>query len=121
MEPDHLDQMLASYARQPLPPLSGPSVANVWGEIERRRRPSVWSRAFSVLDWREHFTEPRLAVAALAFAVMVGVVPAMAFNRLENERMLARQSIHFDVFSAHAGSLGSVFARPVAMVNTSKR
>lgn len=62
-----------------------------------------------------------MAVAALAFAVTIGVVPAAAFNRLENERRLARQSIHFEVFSDDAGVLGSVFAKPVALVTNSKR
>ena len=121
MKPDRLENTLAAYAAQPLPPLSGPSTADVWREIEQRRRHSWRSRIFPVLDWRELFSQPRLAVAALAFAVTVGVVPAAAVNRIENERQLARQSIHFDVFSAHAGALGSVFSRPVAMVTNGKR
>ncbi len=121
MKPDRLENMLAAYAAQPLPPSSAPSTAEVWREIERRRRQSLWSRVFPVLEWRELFAEPRMAVAALAFAVLVGVVPSMALNRIENERRLARQSIHFDVFSSEAGALGSVFAKPVAMVTSSRR
>jgi hypothetical protein len=121
MKPDRLENLLAAYAAQPLPTSSAPSTAEVWREIEKRRRQSLWSRMFPLFDWRELFAEPRLAVAGVAFAVTVGVVPAMAFNRIENERRLARQSIHFDVFSSEAGALGSVFAKPVAMVANGKR
>ena len=120
MKPDSLETMLAAYAAKPLPTSSEPSTAEIWREIDRRRQ-SFWSRIFPVLDWRELFAEPRLAVAAVAFAVMVGVVPAMAYNRVENERRLARQSIHFDVFSSDAGAFGAVFAKPVAMVTSGKR
>lgn len=122
MQPDRLENMLAAYAKQPCPTSSEPSNAAIWREIElRRRKESFWSHMFTVPGWRELFAEPRLAVAAVAFAIMVGVVPAMAFNRVENERRLARQSIHFDVFSAEAGALGSVFAKPVAMVTPGRR
>jgi hypothetical protein len=121
MKPDSLEEMLVAYAAQPLPASSEPSLANVRREIDRRRRQTVWSRMFPLLDWRELFAEPRMAVAALAFAVVVGVVPTMALNRIENERRLARQSIHFDVFSSDAGALGSVFAKPAALVTPSRR
>jgi hypothetical protein len=121
MKPDQIDKLLAAYAAQPLPASSEPSTAGVWREIERRRRQSLWSRVFPVLEWRELFAEPRMAVAALAFAVLVGVVPTMAVNRIENERRLARQSIHFDVFSSDAGALGSVFAKPIAMATPGRR
>ena len=121
MKPDRLEQTLASYARDPLPAASEPSTTDVWQAIERRRRQSVWSRIFPEIDWRDFFSEPRMAAAALAFAIIVGVVPAAVFNRVENEQRLARQSIHFDVFAADAGALGSVFAKPVAMVTNGKR
>ena len=121
MKPDRLETLLAAYAAQYLPKQSGPSIAEVWHEIERRRQQPFWSQIFPVIDWHELFLEPRLAVAALAFAITVGVVPAMAFNRIENERRLARQSIHFEVFSSDAGTLGSVFAKPVAMVTPGRR
>ncbi|HVU18367.1 MAG TPA: hypothetical protein VHD32_15795 [Candidatus Didemnitutus sp.] len=121
MKPDRIDELLAAYANQPLPSSREPSADRIWRAINTRRRQSWWSRVFPVIDWRELFAEPRLAVAAVAFAIMIGVVPAMAVNRAENERRLARQSIHFEVFSADAGSLGSVFARPVAMVTPGRR
>lgn len=121
MKPDRLENLIAEYAAQPLPTFSGPSNSEVWREIERRRRESWWLRVFPVIDWRELFAEPRLAVAAVAFAVVIGVVPALALNRIEYERRLARQSIHFEVFSSDAGSLWSVFAKPVAMVTAGRR
>jgi len=120
MKPDRLENVLAAYAAQPLPIASGPSTDEVWREIEKRRRQSLWSRLFPLLDWRELLSEPRLAVAAIAFAIAVGAVPAAAFNRVENERRLARQSIHFDVFSSEAGTLGSVFSKPIALVTNGK-
>lgn len=121
MKPDQIEKLLEAYASQPLPTSTEPSIAGIWREIENRRPRSLWSRVLPVIDWHELFLEPRLAVAALAFAITVGVVPAMAFNRVDNERRLARQSMHFEVFSADAGTLGSVFAKPVAMVNSGKR
>ncbi len=121
MKPDPLETMLAAYAKQPLPSVSQPSTAVIWQQIERRRRQSAWTRMFAVLDWRELFSEPRMAVVALACAIVVGVVPAAVLNRSENERRLARQSIHFEVFAAHSAALGSVFAKPVAMATNSRR
>jgi hypothetical protein len=121
MKPDRLEAMLAAYAAQPLPPLSVAPTAGVWLEIENRRRQSWWARLFPVLDWRESFTEPRMAFAALALAVTVGVVPAMALNHAENKRELVRQSIRFDVFSSNTGSLGSVFAKPASLMANAPR
>ena len=115
MNHDPLDDMLAGYANQTLPTVMGPSEADVWRAIERRRAQSVWGRMFSIFELRELFSEPRLAVAAVAFALFVGVVPASLVSRTQNERRLARQSIHFEVFASDSGSLGSVFAKPVAM------
>lgn len=102
MKPDPLDQTLAAYARQPLPSCPEQLTADVWRDIERRRQKPAWSRLFPLLDWHELFGEPRLAVVALGFAVMIGVVPAVVFSRAENARLLARQSMHFEVFSANS-------------------
>jgi hypothetical protein len=117
MKPDCLEDMLAAYAAQPLPPLSGSPAAGVWLEIENRRKQSWWARLFPVLDWRE----PRMALTALALAVTVGVVPAIAINQAENKQELVRQSIRFDVFSSDTGSLGSVFAKPASLISHSQR
>lgn len=107
-----LDSMLADYAKHPLPTFKGPSRADVWGEIEQRRKQSSWSRVLSMLDVRDLFGEPRMALAALAVAALVGVVPAAMVGRTQNERRLARQSIHFEVFALSQNPLGSVFTEP---------
>lgn len=115
MKPDPLEQMLASYARQPLPPAPEQLTADVWRDIEHRRQKSVWSHRFPLLDWHELFGEPRLTVVALGFAVMIGMVPAAMFTRSENAKRLARQSIHFEVFSANSpAQLATIFAEPKA-------
>ncbi|MFZ5496526.1 MAG: hypothetical protein ACOZE5_14475 [Verrucomicrobiota bacterium] len=116
---NQFDALLAAYAKQPLPD-SDLSSAEIWREIDRRRTQSVWIRMFSIMELRELFAEPRLAVAALAFAAIVGVVPAVLVGQTESERHLARQSIHLDVFAPDSKALGSVFARPVAMVSSFK-
>lgn len=107
-----LDSMLTAYAKQPLPPVNGPSRSEIWGAIEQRRKQSGWKRMFSTLDLRDLFSEPRMAVAALAFAALVGMVPAAVVGRTQNERRLARQSIHFEVFAVSQNSLSSVFSQP---------
>lgn len=114
MKPDPLDRLLAEFAGQP-PHACGLSHAEVWQAIELRRGQSVWARMLSLLEWRELFSEPRIAFAGAAFAVIVGVVPAAMLGRAEDHRRLARQSIHFDVFSAESVSLGSVFSKPLAV------
>lgn len=67
----------------------------------------------SILDLRELLGEPRVAIAGLAFAVLVGTVPAVIVTRHENERQMARNSIHFEVF-------GSAFATPIAMATSDR-
>lgn len=117
---NQFDALLSAYAKQPLPD-ANVSTAEIWREIDRRRSQSVWIRMFSVLDLRELFAEPRLAMAALAFAAIVGAVPAVIVSQADSELRLARQSIHLEVFAPDAKGLGSVFARPVAVVSTFKR
>ncbi len=99
MKPDPLDQQLVDLARESLPSPPVRLTSNIWDEIERRRRQSIWARVFAMLDWREMFTEPHLTVVAVAFAVVVGVFPAALIGRAENQSRIARQSIHFDVFA----------------------
>ena len=121
MNHDPLDDMLAGYAKRTLPTVAGPSQVEGWREIERRRQQSVWRRMFAIFEVRELFSEPRMALASVAFALVVGVVPAALVSRTQNERRLARQSIHFEVFATDSASLGSVFAKPVAMASSLKR
>jgi len=107
-----LDSVLAGYAKQPLPEFKGPSRSDIWGAIELRRKQSSWTRIFSMLEIPDLFSEPRMAVAALAFAILVGMVPAALVGHTQNERRLARQSIHFEVFAVSQNSLNSVFTEP---------
>jgi hypothetical protein len=116
-----LDSMLAAYAKHPLPEFKGPSRSEIWGAIEQRRKQSSWTRIFSTLDLRDLFSEPRMAVAALAFAALVGVVPAAVLGRTQNERRLARQSIHFEVFAVSQNPLGFVFIQPGLSTSESHR
>lgn len=116
-----LDSWLASYAKQPLPDFKGPSCSEIWAAIDQRRKQSGWLRLLSTLDVRDLFSEPRMAVAALAFAILVGVVPAAVVGRAQNERRLARQSIHFEVFAVSRNLLGSVFIEPGPAPRDSRR
>lgn len=116
-----LDSILAAYAKQPLPKLRSPSRSEIWSAIEQRRKQSSWTRIFSTLDLRDLFSEPRMAVAALAFAALVGIVPAAVIGRTQNERRLARQSMHFEVFAISQNPLSSVFSQPGLAVRESSR
>ena len=102
MKPEHLEQTLASYAKQPLPACPDRLTADVWREIEQRRRHSVWTRLFQQFDWRDLSAEPRLAFAALGLALAIGLVPAFFLAKPEMEKRLARESLHFEVFSSQA-------------------
>jgi len=116
-----LDSMLEAYTKQPLPKFKGPSRSEIWGAIDQRRKQSSWTRIFSTLDLRDLFLEPRMAVAALAFAALVGMVPAAVVGRTQNERRLARQSIHFEVFAVSQNSLSSVFTQPSLAARGARR
>lgn len=97
MNPDPFDDLFSDYAKQtmPIPPQV---TTGVWSEIAQRRRRPFWSGLLPVLDWSELFREPRLMIPALALALLAGVLPA-AMERSNIETMLARESLHFDVFS----------------------
>ncbi len=107
-----LNSMLSEYARQPLPRVTGPTDAEIWREIGRRRTQSLWSRISAALELPDFISEPHLAVAALTFAAIVGIVPAVMIGRAEKERRLARQSIHLEVFAVSANTIGSVLTSP---------
>lgn len=120
MKPERLESILAEYATQPMPRLLEPSVADVWREIESRRTRPWQSRVFADIDLLDLFGQPRFALTAVALAVVAGAMPAVAMNRIEKQRELARLSIHFEVFSSQAESLGSVFAKPIALVGAAR-
>ena len=99
MNPDPLDDLLSDYSKQSPSPPQGTS--EIWREIEHRRRRPFWSGLLPTLNWNEFFREPRLVISALVLALMAGVLPA-AMVRADVSPQLARESLHFDVFSAHA-------------------
>jgi hypothetical protein len=99
MNPDPLDDLLRSYSQEPLPDPPPLPKAQIWRTIERRRRDSWWSRVFPVANWREMFREPRLAVAGLAVALVMGIVPAAAAHTFVSAPRVARESLHLDVFT----------------------
>jgi len=100
MKPDPIDRALASYAQESLPMCPDRLTSDVWREIDRRRRESVWTRLFPLLDWNELFREPRLALSAVGLALAVGLVPAFLQTRPLSDTRLARESLHFEVFSS---------------------
>lgn len=99
MNHDPLDHMLDDYARRPLSGCPDGMSANIWHEIEQRRRRPFWSRVLPLLGWRELFSEPRIAAGALACAFAIGMLPASIAARSQVEQRLAQQSFYFDVFS----------------------
>lgn len=98
MNPDPLEDLLRAYAEQPLPLPPTPSKATIWREIEQRRR-RAWFGIFPVLRWRELFAEPRLAIAGLAVALVIGIVPVAAAQSLVETSRVVRNSLHLDVFT----------------------
>lgn len=106
MNPDSFDRQLEAYARQPLPAAPTNLSAGVWREIDRQR-------AQPFLGWGELLKRPGWMLAGLAFALAVGAIPAVAFSRAQQVKRLARDSLHFDVFSPRApGQLASVLTKP---------
>ena len=106
MKNNPLEDLMAAYSKQPLPLPPKRGSADIWREIEARRRRSFWSRVLPLLEWRELFLEPRMAVAAFTLAIAVGILPGyIVMGRANAETRLARQSLHFEVFSAGATDL----------------
>ncbi len=114
MNPDPLDRLLSDYAQQSVPLRSNASRADVWTEIERRRAESPWQRLSGWMGFAELFGRPILAASALAFAALVGVVPAAMVGHSANESRLARKSIHLEAFSARSNGLAMVLAKPLS-------
>ena len=100
MKPDPIDRALTSYAQESLPTCPDRLISDVWREIASRRRQSVWTRLFPLLDWHELFREPRLALSAVGLALAVGLIPAFLQARPLPDTRLARESLHFEVFSS---------------------
>lgn len=109
MNPDPLERRLEAYAKQPLPAAPANVAGDVWREIERRRHESLLAR----LGWHELLKRPSWALAGLSFALAVGAIPAVAFSRMQQADELARDSLHFEVFSPRPrGQIVSLLAHP---------
>ena len=116
MNQDPLDPLLGDYAQHSLPRCPLDLQAGVWREIERRRHDTLAAR----LGWNELFQRPAWTLAGLVIALAVGAVPAMAFGHAQSTKQLARDSLHFEVFSPLArGQIASVFTRPDVAVPSS--
>jgi len=100
MKPDPIERALGAYAQESLPACQDRLISDVWREIDSRRRQSVWTRLFPILDWHELFREPRLALSAVGLALAVGLVPAFLQAKPVADTRLARDSLHFEVFSS---------------------
>lgn len=101
-DPNPIDRALDAYAQESLPACPDRLISDVWREIDNRRRQSVWTRLFPLLDWNELFREPRLALSAVGLALAVGLIPAFLQARPLPDTRLARESLHFEVFSSQA-------------------
>ena len=104
MNPDPLERRLDAYARHALPAAPANLHADVWREIERRRTESFLAR----LGWAELLRRPAWAAAGIAFAVAMGMIPAVAFTRAQEEKRLARASLHFGIFAPPRGPLATL-------------
>lgn len=99
MTPDPLDENLAAYARQETSFCPPDLKVGIWREIERRRQQSFWTRLLPILEWREVFSEPRVAGLAFLVAIAIGIFPVAIIAKRQTDERIARESIHFDVFS----------------------
>ena len=98
MNSDPLDDLLGAYSKQSTPPPPDRLTTGVWQEIEHRRNQTFWHRVLPSLSWLELFREPRVALPALALALLIGLLPATTVRSYGQVR-LARESLHFEVFS----------------------
>ncbi len=112
MNSDPLDNLLTSYAKQPVPTRANATRVDIWEAIERRRRQGNWRRWLTFSDLGELVGRPSLAISALAFAALVGIVPAALASRSATQSQMARQSIHLEAFSAKATGIAMVLSRP---------
>lgn len=105
MNPDPLDLLLSSYAKQPVPRTTV-SRGDVWREIECRRDAGPkWRVWFGFTDVSDFLGRPTLAFSTLVFAALVGVIPAAVVAKAQNETRLAKQSIHFEAFSSRTAGI----------------
>ena len=99
MNPDPLDDLLSAYAKQRVPTQSNATRADILAAIRQRRSASGWRQWFTFGDISDLFAKPVLTAPALAFAALIGVVPAVVVAKGRHEERLATTSIHFEAFS----------------------
>ncbi len=110
MNPDPIDELLSTYAKQLMPVAPARMTAGVWQDIERRRSRFAWLLGQS---WHELVRRPVLAYSALGLAVLAGLLPAATLASAEQHAQRARASLHFDVFSPDTSSVLLASARAV--------
>lgn len=98
-----LAALLKSYAEQPIPPFPKNLEDEVWRQIRNRSQ-----------NDREEFdlftvtlANIRLLQAAFLTAVLVGFLSGSVFNQPAKEQLLARNSLHLEVFSSDSPELPS--------------
>jgi len=97
MNSDPLDDLLHAYAKQPLALSHSNLKTGVWRRIETvRSRMLGWRFAL-----RDLLLGPRIALAGLAVALVVGIVPAVTARAMD-QSSIARTSLHLDVFSTRS-------------------
>ncbi len=120
MTPDPLDSLLRDFSRQPLPSSPAALPTLVLAEVERRRQRGGWRRWLGVFE-TELLPRPSLALAAMAVAVAVGLMPSL-WRAPEPTAGLARRSLHLESFSPRSGVAAVWFtssdASSVAPVST---
>lgn len=108
MKPDSLDDTLKGCAREPLPPAPTQERLSsaVFAEIARRRRRPFSERILPLLGWSELFFEPRVAIPAVALAVLIGLAPTFAL-RAGARPPTAKESLHLEIFATQAPGMPS--------------
>ena len=97
MNKDPLEDILREYSESGIPSESPYLRQQVRKSIDCRRGKWSINKLFPILDWREIVAQRSLTAAALATALVVGMLP-VAFAVRGREADLVRASLHFDVF-----------------------
>jgi hypothetical protein len=105
-----IDALLTRLRQNNLP--SVPDLRRqVRDEIVRlKAHPSFWRQVLPILNWNELFRQPRIAVSALALALVVGVVPGFISAKAPHrsaDAEIARASLHLHVFHSDWNNLSS--------------
>lgn len=113
---DPLDDLLKTYAGEPVPKPPARFNADVWSEIKHRQA----EHRNSYFGWANFLGRPQLAAAALMVTILVGAAPGFYHDRLETRRKLAREFLHMDIFSPRSASVGASLFQPSSISRGSK-